>query len=179
MSCIRDPISRIRNARQSDPASRPASALKHEVGVCGHGGHIPRRYLGGPGGEYRLSEVPFGEIRNARQCEAASRSTSVLKHGVRVYRRSHLAKCAIRGSPRAHPILLLSSNMKWTYAITVDMPIMGISEGPGVNIAYWRSQFTNAQCEAVIGRIPLCSCIQTRSGRMRSRRIYPSEVSRG
>ena len=55
------PISRMRNAGQSEAASRSASILKHEVGVCGHGGHAHRRYLGGPGGECRLLEVPFWE----------------------------------------------------------------------------------------------------------------------
>ena len=49
----------MRNAGQSEAASRSASVLKHEVGVCGQGGHAPRRYLGGPGVEYRLFEVPI------------------------------------------------------------------------------------------------------------------------
>jgi hypothetical protein len=38
----------------------------------------------------------------------------------------------------------------------VDMPIVGISEGPGVDIAYSRAYFMNTQCEAVRGRIQLC-----------------------
>ena len=38
---------------------------------------------------------------------------------------------AMRGSTRAHPTLLVSSHMKTTYAVTVDMHIVGISEGPG------------------------------------------------
>ena len=42
----------------------------------------------------------------------------------------------MRGSPVPHPALLVTSNVKWTYAVTADMPIVGISEGPGVNIAY-------------------------------------------
>ena len=46
------------------------------------------------------------------------------------------------------------------YAVTADMPIVGISEGPGVNIAYLRSYFANTQREAVLGRIPLCWCLQ-------------------
>ena len=53
----------------------------------------------------------------------------------------------MRGSPVPHPALLVSSNKKWTYAATAYMPIVGISEGPGVNIAYSRSLFANTQCE--------------------------------
>jgi len=34
------PILRIRNARRSAAASRSAFVFMHEVGVCGHGGHI-------------------------------------------------------------------------------------------------------------------------------------------
>ena len=116
---------RMRNARQSEPASRSASVLKHGVDICGHGGQAHRRYLGGPGSEYRVFEVSFCEY-------------------------------AMRGSPRPHPSLLVSSNMKWTYTVTADMPIVGISEGPGVTVAYSRSHFANAQCEAVRGRTPLC-----------------------
>ena len=57
---------RIRNARQSKTAADNASVLKHEVDVCGHGGHTYTSYLGGPGGENRLLEVPFANT----QCEA-------------------------------------------------------------------------------------------------------------
>jgi hypothetical protein len=59
-----------------------------------------------------------------------------------------------------HPALLVSPSTKWTYAVTADMPFVGISEGPGVNIAYWRSQFANTQCEAVWRRIPLGAGLQ-------------------
>jgi hypothetical protein len=38
-----------------------------------------------------------------------------------------------------------------------DMPIVGISEDPGVNIVYWWSHFENTQCEAVRDRIRRCS----------------------
>ena len=76
-------------------------------------------------GEYRLSEVPFGEY-------------------------------AIRGSPRPHPALLVLSNTLWMYATPTDMSLVGISEGPGVNIVYRRSHFANTQREAVRGRIPPC-----------------------
>ena len=47
--------------RQSEAASDSASVFKHEVDVSGHGGHAHRGYLGRPGGEYRLLEVPFCE----------------------------------------------------------------------------------------------------------------------
>ena len=63
---------------------------------------------------------------------------------------------ATRGSQRPHPALLVFSNTKWSYAATVDMLFVGISEAPGVDIAIWRSQFANTQCEAVRGRTPLC-----------------------
>ena len=43
-------------------------------------------------------------------------------------------------SPRPHPALLMSPSTKWTYMITADMPLEGISEVPGVNMAYWRTQ---------------------------------------
>ena len=116
---------RMRNARQSAPASRSASVFMHEVDVCGHGGHAHRRYLGGPESEYRLSEVSFCDY-------------------------------AMRGSPRIHPALLVSSCTKLTYVVMLDISTARISEGPEVHIAYSRSHFANAQCEAVRGRIPLC-----------------------
>ena len=114
-------------------------------------------------------------IRNARQSEAAFRSASVFMHEVDVcghvghdyrrylggtggeYRLFEVPFCeyAMRGGPRPHPALLVSSCTKWVYAVMVDTSIVGISEGPGVNIAYWRSQFANTQCKAVRGRIPL------------------------
>jgi len=116
----------MRNARQSEAASRSASVFEHEVDVCGHGGNIPRRYLGGPGDEYRLSEVPFGEY-------------------------------AMRGSKRPHPALLMSPSTNWTYAVTVDIFFVGISDGSGMNIVYRRSHLAKTQCEAVKGgRIPPC-----------------------
>ena len=65
-------------------------------------------------------------------------------------------ECSMRGSKTPHPTLIVFSNTKWAYTSTVDMSIVGISEGPGVNIAYRRSHSANAQCESVRGRIPLC-----------------------
>ena len=50
-------------------------------------------------------------------------------------------ECAMRSSKRPHPAMILSSNTKWAYAAAVDIPDGGISEGPGVNIAYSRSHF--------------------------------------
>jgi len=35
-----------------------------------------------------------------------------------------------------HPALLVFSNTEWTHVVTVDISLVGISEGPGVNIAY-------------------------------------------
>ena len=70
------------------------------------------------------------------------------------YRRSHLAKFAMRGSAKPHPALLVFSSTEWMYAVTADKPIVGISEGQGVNIVYSRSHFANTQYEAVRGRIP-------------------------
>ena len=58
------------------------------------------------------------------------------------------------GCPAPHPALLVSSNMKWTYAVKADMPIVGISEGPEHRL--FEVPFANTQCEAVRGRIPLC-----------------------
>jgi hypothetical protein len=52
--------------------------------------------------------------------------------------------------------VLVFSNTTWTYALMVDMHIVGISEGPRVDIVYSRAYFTNTQCEAVRGRIQLC-----------------------
>jgi len=88
MSPIGCPVLRIRNARQSEAASDAAGVFKHEVGVCGHGGHVHSRYLRGLRGECRLLDVPF--------CE-----------------------CAMRGSPRPHPTLLVFSNTNWTYEVGV------------------------------------------------------------
>ena len=151
MLSIGGPILRMRNARQSEAASDVARVFKHEVGICGHGGHAHRRYLGGSGGECRLLEVPFCEMRNTKQSDAASRSARVSKHEVEVcghggyiyranlggpggeHRRLEvpIRKYAMRGSPRPHPTLLVSLCTKWMHAVMVDMPIVGISEGPG------------------------------------------------
>ena len=107
-------------------------------------------------------------MRNARQYEGASRSASFFKQKVYVYGHGGhphhrylggpageyrllevpFTECAMRGSTRAHPALLVFSNTTWVYVVTADMPIVGISEGPGVNVANWRSHFANAQCEA-------------------------------
>ena len=57
-------------------------------------------------------------------------------------------------------MLLVFSNIKQTYTVMVDMSLVGISEGPGVNIAYSRSHFANMECEAARRRIPLGSRIQ-------------------
>jgi len=58
---IGGPILRIHNVRQPRAASRSASVFMHEVDVCGHSGYIYHANLRGPGGEYRLLEVPFCE----------------------------------------------------------------------------------------------------------------------
>ena len=58
MSPIRGPILRIRNARQSEAASDAASVFTQEAYVWGHVSRVYRRCLGGPGGDYRLLEVP-------------------------------------------------------------------------------------------------------------------------
>ena len=75
-----DPILRIHNARQSEAASHSARVSKHEMVICGHGGHIYHANFRGPGGEYRLLKVPFLRIRETRQSAAASRSVRVYKH---------------------------------------------------------------------------------------------------
>ena len=78
------PFLRMRNTRQSGAASHSASVFEHEEYICGHGGHAHRRYIRGPGGGYRAVEVPFGEMRSARQSTAASRSAHVSKHHTRI-----------------------------------------------------------------------------------------------
>ena len=47
------------------------------------------------------------------------------------YSRTSIYEYAIRGSPRAHPALLLSPSMKWMHAAMVDTPIVGVSEARG------------------------------------------------
>jgi len=141
---------RMRNAGQSEAASRSASVLKHEVDVCSHGGHVPRRYLGGPRGEYRLSEVPFCEcvkrgspkphpallvFSNTKWAYAVKVGMSLVGTsegpGVNIaYRRSHFAKCAMRGSPPPHPARLGSPSTKYTQFSTASMPKAEIFEAP-------------------------------------------------
>ena len=74
------------------------------------------------------------------------------------YRLSEVPFCeyAMRVGPGPHSSLLVSSDTKCTCTITADMPIVPISEGPGMNIAYWRSHLANTQCESARPRIPLC-----------------------
>jgi len=63
--------------------------------------------------------------------------------------RASFFEYAIRGSPRAHPTLLVSPSTKRAYAVMVGVSTVRISEAPGVNIASWSSRFANTQCEAV------------------------------
>ena len=124
--------------------------------VCGHGGHVYRPNLGGPGGECRLFEDPNLRMRNASQPGAVSDAARVHKHQVNTCLRGGDIYCAdlrgpggecrllevqfcenaMRGSPTPHPALLVSSCAKWTYSVRVDMSIVGILEGPGVDIVY-------------------------------------------
>jgi len=171
-----DPNLRIRNVRQAEAASNAASGFKHEADVCGHGGHAHRGYLGGPGGEYRLSEVSFCEY--AMRGSPGPHPTLLVSPstkwtyavtvdiiyranlggpGVNIaYSRTLICEYAMRGSPRPHPALIVSLRTKWTYAARGDMPIVCISEGLRVNIVYWRSHFANTQCEAVQRCIRRC-----------------------
>ena len=95
-------------------------------------------------------------IRNARQSAAAFRSASVLKyevdlrgHGEHIYtsyiggsgvghRLLEVPFCefVMRGSPSPHSALLVFSNTKWTYAVTVGISIVRVLEAPGSDIAY-------------------------------------------
>ena len=94
---------------------------------------------------------PILRIRNTRQSEAASDAARVFKHKVFTCGHGGHVHCgylggpggeyrlfeglfceyAMRGSKRAHLALLVSLNTKWTYAVTANMPVLGISEGPG------------------------------------------------
>ena len=51
--------------------------------------------------------------------------------------RALFCEYAMRGSKKAHPTLLVSSNTKWAYAVTVGKSTVCISEGPVVNFVYW------------------------------------------
>ena len=93
----------------------------------------------------------FGEMRNERHPTAASDATHVHKHHLDAYGyggKSHRAyigglrgvladskapffEYAMRGSPRAHPTLLVSPSTKRTYAVMVDVFTVRISEAPG------------------------------------------------
>ena len=57
--------------------------------------------------------------------------------------RSHFANTQCEAVRGRKTTLLGSSNMKLTYTFTTVMPIVGISEGLGVNIACSRSHFAN------------------------------------
>jgi len=169
-------FSRIRNVRQSAAASDAARVHKHEMFICGHGGHVYRRYLGGPRVEYRLLEVPFCEhamrgssrphptllvVSNTKWAYAVTGDMSIVGIleglGVNIVcSRAIFYENALRGRNGPHPALLVSSCTKRTYAATADMSIVSISEGPGVNIVYRRSHFANTQCEAVRRSIRRC-----------------------
>ena len=127
-------------------------------------------------GEICLLEVPFCEhaMRGSPRPHPALLVSSNTKwayavttgrYTVRIFKGSGgehrlvevpFCECARRGSKRPHLALLLVSNTKWAYAVTVDKLILRISEGPWVKFAYRRSHFANTQCEAVRGRIPVC-----------------------
>ena len=97
-------------------------------------------------------------MRNERHPAVASNATRVHKHqlgacghggqshhayiggprGVLADSRAPFCEYAMRGSPRAHPTLLVSPSTKRTYAVMMGVSTMRISEAPGVNIAYWR-----------------------------------------
>ena len=89
-------------------------------------------------------------MRNERHLTDASDATGVHKHQLCAYYhggQSHRAytggpsgvladlrapcfEYAMRGSPRAHPTLLVSPSTKRTYAVTVDVSTVRISEAP-------------------------------------------------
>jgi len=142
---------RIRNARQYKAASRSARIFVHEEDACSHGVSAHRRYLRGPWVNIAYSRSHF---ENA-QCDTVRDRT---RHAARVHKHhvftcdhgGHICRvnlggpggeyclfevpfceCAMRGSPRPHPALLESSCTKRAYAVTADMPIVGISEGLG------------------------------------------------
>ena len=60
----------MRDAERSEAASNAARVHKHEVLTCRRGGYMHLSYLGGSGDEYRLLEVLFLRMRNARQSAA-------------------------------------------------------------------------------------------------------------
>jgi hypothetical protein len=159
---LKSPIWRMRNARRSAAASDATRVHKHGgIRRTQSRWKKPLRLYRRARGCTRRFERPILRICNARQSEAASRSARVSKHevdacghGGRIYRASlggHggsyrlfeglFCEYAMRGSPRPQPALLVSPSTKWTHAVTAEMPIVGISEGPGVNIAYSRAQF--------------------------------------
>ena len=104
----------------------------HEVDVCVNGRYALRRYLGGPGGEYRVFEVPFCEHAMrvspgshptllvsscTKQAYAVMMDVSTVRvsecPGVNAaYSRFHFAKSAMRGSPPPHPALLAFPDIK-------------------------------------------------------------------
>ena len=145
------PFFRMRDARQSAAASRSASVLKPEVDVCGHGGHVHRRYLIGPGGECRLFEVKFCEYAmrgslpphpallvssNTEWTDAATVDICILHileaPGVNIayWRKVPSCECVMRGSPPPHPARLTSQSIKYTPLSTVSVSKAGIFEAP-------------------------------------------------
>ena len=135
-------------------------------------GRVCSGYLGGTGGGHRLFEVKICEYamrgsKRAYPTLLVSSNTNGI-HAVTVVKsivgisegpvehrllKVPLCEYAMRGGKRPHPTLIVTSNIEWTYAVMVGIPVVGTSEGPEVNIAYLRSNSTNAQFEAVRGRI--------------------------
>ena len=133
----------------------------HEVGVCGHDAYSYRANLEGPGGEYRLFEVPICQcaMHGSKRAHPALLVSLCTKWAYAVtmnvatvrileapggeYRLVEvpICECAMQGRKRPHPDLLVSSCTKWAYAVTMELATVRILEALGVNIAYSRSQF--------------------------------------
>ena len=118
------------------------------------------------------SRIPFGACLQAPKYYYSRRWACLKRESSRRRRelgglRALFCECAIQGTLPPQPTLLALTNIKYAHTVTVDKATAPILEGPGAYSPIRVPHFANAKCGSVRGRIPLCSCLQAPSGRMR------------
>ena len=78
--------------------------------------------------------------------------------------RAQFGEYGIKGTRLRHQTLLAVTNINYAHTATVDEATAPISESPEKYSPIRGLHFSNTQCGAVRGRIPLCSCLQARFG---------------
>ena len=112
------------------------------------------------------SGVQAPNIHNSRRRACQKRESSRCRRKLAGLR-AQFGECAMKGTLQPHPTLLAFTNINLAQTVTVEKAAAPILEGPEAHLCFRGPHFASMQCGSVRGRIPLCSCLQAPSGRMR------------